>query len=64
MKKTSTVRVNRNTIFKGHKLTLGLRVVGHTGEKDLAIQLDVTAQALVNSETTSIIGQMVQLQFF
>jgi transposase len=24
MKKTSTVRVNRNTIFKGHKLTIGL----------------------------------------
>ena len=24
MKKTSTVQVNRNTIFKGHKLTLGL----------------------------------------
>jgi transposase len=24
MKKTSTVRVNRNMIFKGHKLTIGL----------------------------------------
>src|ERR1700730_4615424 len=24
MKKTSTVRVNRNTIFKGHQLTIGL----------------------------------------
>ena len=24
MKKTSTVRVNGNTIFKGHKLTIGL----------------------------------------
>ena len=24
MKKTSTVRANRNMIFKGHKLTLGL----------------------------------------
>jgi len=24
MKKTSTVRVNKNTIFKGHKLTIGL----------------------------------------
>jgi hypothetical protein len=24
MKKISTVRVNKNTIFKGHKLTIGL----------------------------------------
>jgi hypothetical protein len=24
MKKTSTVRVNKNTIFKGHKLTIGM----------------------------------------
>jgi transposase len=29
MKKTSTVRVNRNTIFKGHKLTIGLDLGDH-----------------------------------
>ena len=30
MKKTSTVRGNRNTIFKGHKLTLGLDLGDHS----------------------------------
>src|SRR3984893_5726623 len=29
MKKTSTVRVNKNTIFKGHKLTIGLDLGDH-----------------------------------
>ena len=29
MKKTSTVRVNRNTIFKEHKLTLGMDLGDH-----------------------------------
>jgi len=29
MKKISTVRVNRSTIFKGHKLTLGLDLGDH-----------------------------------
>jgi hypothetical protein len=29
MKKTSTVRVNGNMIFKGHKLTLGLDLGDH-----------------------------------
>ena len=27
MKKTSTVRINGNMIFKGHKLTIGVMVV-------------------------------------
>ena len=30
MKKTSTVRVNGNMIFKGHKLTLGLDLGDHS----------------------------------
>ena len=29
MKKTSTVQVNGNTIFKGHKLTIGLDLGDH-----------------------------------
>ena len=29
MKKTSTVRVNGNMIFKGHKLTIGLDLGDH-----------------------------------
>jgi hypothetical protein len=29
MKKISTVRVNRNAVFKGHKLTLGLDLGDH-----------------------------------
>src|ERR1700732_2963605 len=29
MKKTSTVRVNKNTIFKGHKLTIGMDLGDH-----------------------------------
>ena len=29
MKKTSTVRVNENMIFKGHKLTIGLDLGDH-----------------------------------
>src|SRR5258708_20311415 len=29
MKKTSSVRVDRNTIFKGHKLTIGLELGDH-----------------------------------
>ena len=29
MKKTSTVRVNGNMIFEGHKLTFGLDLGGH-----------------------------------
>jgi hypothetical protein len=31
MKKTSTVRVNGNVIFKGHKLTIGLAREGKRG---------------------------------
>jgi hypothetical protein len=34
MKKTSTVRVNGNMIFKGHKLTIGVDLGDRSTNKD------------------------------
>src|SRR5712671_3127260 len=55
MKKTSTVRVNKNTIFKGHKLTIGLDlgdrwscycVLDEAGEIILEQKLPTTPEAM------------------
>ena len=55
MKKTSTVRVNGNMIFKGHKLTIGLdlgdrsskyRVLDEAGEILLEQKLATTPEAV------------------
>jgi transposase len=55
MKKTSTVRVNRNMIFKGHKLTIGLDlgdrwsfycILDEAGEVLLEQKLATTPEAM------------------
>ena len=55
MKKTNTVRVNRNMIFKGHKLTIGLDlgdrwsfycVLDESGEVLLEQKLPTTPEAM------------------
>src|SRR6267143_1850270 len=55
MKKTSTIRVNRNMIFKGHKLTIGLDlgdrwsfycVMDEAGQVILEQKLPTTPEAM------------------
>ena len=53
MKKTSTVRVNGNMIFKGHKLTIGLDL----GDRwSFYCVLDEGGQMILGTETTDDIG--------